>query len=348
MPTRGMSAYQGHGSNVGPMGTLTTGIGGVPFFGPVDHLAKISRSPDDAKGSLVIEADWPSLGSTLWSDTDLPPSSSKTYRDSSPAIEGETWQRSSVAWQNSGMAWRTGFSTLATSECPSGDDGSSSSACEAIPTTLADVLQPSAPQRFYLSARAAQGILRRAAKRGRMLPTALQQALVALSQPAKNDSMPTQSPSSSAPSESTSDPEAIPDHSVISTSPDASRVRAPDGLAGRLDDREQVADTLNSGGNNGGFRTEPGAHLVAVRRATRAHSADDADRWERTDEAGSLNGWDLRHGDGNELAIGSGMSDADDDLLPLGLDSHRYRCCGNGVVAPVAEWLGARLMQALG
>jgi site-specific DNA-cytosine methylase len=34
-------------------------------------------------------------------------------------------------------------------------------------------------------------------------------------------------------------------------------------------------------------------------------------------------------------------------LLPQGLDSHRYRCCGNGVVAPVAEWLGVRLREAL-
>jgi site-specific DNA-cytosine methylase len=27
-------------------------------------------------------------------------------------------------------------------------------------------------------------------------------------------------------------------------------------------------------------------------------------------------------------------------------DSHRYRCIGNGVVAPVAEWLGHRLVEA--
>jgi site-specific DNA-cytosine methylase len=37
----------------------------------------------------------------------------------------------------------------------------------------------------------------------------------------------------------------------------------------------------------------------------------------------------------------------DDELLPLGLDSHRYRCCGNGVVAPVAEWLGERIAAAI-
>ena len=65
------------------------------------------------------------------------------------------------------------------------------------------------------------------------------------------------------------DNEAQANH-LISTSPDSDRVRAPDGLAGRLDDR-----------------------------------------------------------------------------LPLGLDSHRYRCCGNGVVADVAEWIGLRLREAL-
>jgi site-specific DNA-cytosine methylase len=32
-------------------------------------------------------------------------------------------------------------------------------------------------------------------------------------------------------------------------------------------------------------------------------------------------------------------------LLPVGLDSHRYRCCGNGVVAPVAEWIGRRIVE---
>jgi site-specific DNA-cytosine methylase len=27
-------------------------------------------------------------------------------------------------------------------------------------------------------------------------------------------------------------------------------------------------------------------------------------------------------------------------------DSPRYRMCGNGVVAPVAEWIGRRIMEA--
>jgi DNA-cytosine methyltransferase len=44
------------------------------------------------------------------------------------------------------------------------------------------------------------------------------------------------------------------------------------------------------------------------------------------------------------LATEGGTED-EDDLLPVGLDSHRYRCCGNGVVAPVAEWIGRRIVE---
>ena len=40
-----------------------------------------------------------------------------------------------------------------------------------------------------------------------------------------------------------------------------------------------------------------------------------------------------------------GGTQDEDDLLPVGLDSHRYRCCGNGVVAPVAEWIGRRIVE---
>src|SRR3990170_3229242 len=160
--------------------TLAQRNGQVLFFGPAASPARTSPSLGSDAASPENEVASPSHSSTLWSATDLPPSSSKTYRASSPVIEGETWRRSSVAWGNSGTGGRFGFSTLVTSECPSADDGSSSSVCAAVPTTLTDVLQPSAPPRFSLSARAARGILRRASKRGRMLPSALEEALTGL------------------------------------------------------------------------------------------------------------------------------------------------------------------------
>lgn len=59
--------------------------------------------------------------------------------------------------------------TAVTSECPSGGDAS---------TSLQDVLLDEAPERFSLSPRAAAGILRRAQKRGRVLPQALRLALM--------------------------------------------------------------------------------------------------------------------------------------------------------------------------
>src|SRR3990170_8718087 len=160
--------------------TLAQGNGQVLFSGPAGFPAKTSALPGSGQASPESAASSPSPSSTLWSVTDLPPSSSRTYRASSPVIEGGTWRRSSVAWGTSGTGGRFGFSTLATSECPSADDGSSSSVCAAVPTTLTDVLQPSAPPRFSLSARAARGILRRASKRGRMLPSALEEALTGL------------------------------------------------------------------------------------------------------------------------------------------------------------------------
>jgi len=47
--------------------------------------------------------------------------------------------------------------------------------------SLSDVLETGdVPQRFYLSAKACQGILRRAEKRGKKLPEQLQRALAAV------------------------------------------------------------------------------------------------------------------------------------------------------------------------
>jgi len=160
----------------------------------VDDLPMLAANPMSDRQMMVIEVPnrltpdpvSPSPSLTLWSDTDPGSSSSRTFRDFCPAIAGETWRRSSVAWLNSGMAWDTGFSTLATSECRSADGE-----CSSSPTRLADVLEPSAPRRFYLSARAAAGILRRASKRGRELPTELMSALSSLARAKGPDTTPT-------------------------------------------------------------------------------------------------------------------------------------------------------------
>jgi hypothetical protein len=79
-------------------------------------------------------------------------------------------------WQNSGMGGRTECLTLSTSEWPS----------DAAVCSLSDTLETgTVPQRFFLSATACQGILRRADKRGKELPPALQAALQQVAGPQK-------------------------------------------------------------------------------------------------------------------------------------------------------------------
>lgn len=71
-------------------------------------------------------------------------------------------------FQNSGMGGLTGSLTLSTSECLN----------DAVESSLSDILETGELlPRYYLSAEACAGILRRAEKRGRSLPPSLQRAL---------------------------------------------------------------------------------------------------------------------------------------------------------------------------
>lgn len=135
----------------------------------------------------------------------------------------------------------------------------------------------------------------------------------------------------------------------LGPSPDTLGDRAPDGLAGRAHDRGGVAATLNSGGNSGGFRTEPGEHLVtSYRKATKAHHADDWERWEADDMTDALTASGLTpRTDMAAVGLGPTWYDTDPTLLPLGLDSNRYRVCGNGVVSNVAEAIGRALLVVM-
>jgi site-specific DNA-cytosine methylase len=82
---------------------------------------------------------------------------------------------------------------------------------------------------------------------------------------------------------------------------------------------------------------------AVFRKSARAQTNEDSETWVDGDVANTLNSFDT--GDVRTThAIVGGTTD-EDDLLPVGLDSHRYRCCGNGVVAPVAEWIGRRIVE---
>ena len=147
-----------------------------------DSPAKTSPSPADGEDSTA--SDPASSSSSPESLTLFSPMedgcSLRTYPDSFPPTAAEISPSYSRRWASSGFTTSPGECwTADTSECPSGAGASSS---------LADVLEADVPARFYLSPRAAAGILRRAERRGKRLPEALETALRALSRQAKSDS----------------------------------------------------------------------------------------------------------------------------------------------------------------
>ena len=80
-----------------------------------------------------------------------------------PAQDGHT----PIAGPAVDGVWRGEFLTLNTGESPSA----------AVESTLSSILQADAPKKYYLSAKACEGILRRAERRGKELPKMLKTAL---------------------------------------------------------------------------------------------------------------------------------------------------------------------------
>ena len=102
----------------------------------------------------------------------------RMYPDSSVPVVVEISGSFSMNWPNAGQ-WTLdgGLSTLSTGFL------SEDAGCLSSPSShpgLSSVLESEVPARFYLSAKACQGILRRAEKRGRKLPERLQSALSAV------------------------------------------------------------------------------------------------------------------------------------------------------------------------
>lgn len=93
-------------------------------------------------------------------------------------IAGERWEPSSPSWGNSGIGGPTECLTLNIAEWAVSDALSPNAAAVC---SLSDILETTpVPQRYYLTAKACAGILRRAEKRGKDLPPLLQRALAAV------------------------------------------------------------------------------------------------------------------------------------------------------------------------
>jgi hypothetical protein len=137
--------------------------------------ANLSRSQD-------LEAVWTTSVVTsrlnfadLLREKNLVGLSGKTSPVSCHRAEDGTLVPSSGRWKNSGMASPTECLTLSTAEWTAFGEQYPSGG---VVSSLSDILETGdVPQRFYLSARACSGILRRAGKRGKELPTMLHRAL---------------------------------------------------------------------------------------------------------------------------------------------------------------------------
>jgi len=145
--------------------------------------------PANRSASQDSEKDWMTRVATSCSPilqllNDIGPNgwSGKTSPASCHLTEDGILEPSLGRWAKSGMGSPTEFWTLNSSEWPN----------DAVVFSLSETLEVgNVPQRFYLSAKACAGILRRAEKRGKQLPVFLQAALesVALASIQKNNGL---------------------------------------------------------------------------------------------------------------------------------------------------------------
>ena len=135
----------------------------------VGSPAKIFQSPERELGWMEREAASTGKSSVSSTKRRRNGSSSKTSLVYLQVSEEQTWEQSSERWLTGGMALAGECWMLKTLEFPSGGGVSSS---------LRDVLETSpVSQKYYLSAKACEGIIRRAERRGKKLPETLDRAL---------------------------------------------------------------------------------------------------------------------------------------------------------------------------
>lgn len=103
-------------------------------------------------------------------NADLCMSFGRMFPDCSLPTTAETLQASSWRWAQSGITEHGQCLMLNSLALHSAD--AAYSVC-----SLVEIVEPNAAPKYYLSARACRGILKRAERRGKALPTHLRQAL---------------------------------------------------------------------------------------------------------------------------------------------------------------------------
>lgn len=143
-----------------------------------------------------------------------------------------------------------------------------------------------------------------------------------------------------------------PCHPLSSTAHPPAICNAFNGYTGGADDNDAqgwhyvpaLSEMLNSGGNDGGFRTEPGAHVVAPGISPTLQKESYSPMKSSTGQQLDWCITDLRHGvrrlTPTECERLQGFPDGHTANQS---DSARYRQLGNAVAVPVAEWIGRRI-----
>ena len=145
----------------------------LSMFSLAELHANHSASQDSERVWMMRVATSPSRISQFWLDIAPPGAAGRTSPASCRRAEDGILEPFSEGWGNSGMGSPTECWTHNSSEFPN----------DAAVCSLSDVLEGgNVPPRFYLTARACTGILRRAEKRGKNLPPPLKAALAAVIQ----------------------------------------------------------------------------------------------------------------------------------------------------------------------
>jgi hypothetical protein len=137
-----------------------------------DSPARTYQLPESARAWLESDQDFGSSSIEFLRSLRRDGLSSRTSPACYLATGDEILPSSFEGWSNSGIASAGGCLTLNTLEYPS----------DAAVCSLSDILETEVPRKYYLSPKAARGILRRAEKRGRELPTLLLRALQSIAE----------------------------------------------------------------------------------------------------------------------------------------------------------------------
>lgn len=141
---------------------------GQLMFSLEAHPAKPSPSPDSERDWMIHVVTWQSSFFALLADSAPVGWFGRTSPEFCRITEEKPSPPSSGSWSNAGTASPTECSTLSLRESPS----------VAVASSLSAILETGDHlSRYFLSARACKGILARAEKRGRWLPSLLESAL---------------------------------------------------------------------------------------------------------------------------------------------------------------------------